>query len=144
MSFACSRLKLAFTLFLKHASQLEFAELAKWLVDDEYREAASVLKMNWEIPDEREFFEARRRVFDNLDYQLQVAREEGREEGRKERREEGVEFGKKIGILIGRIQILQQFFHESVATDDDLEGQGIEKLDALLAELQDRLRSRGE
>lgn len=66
------------------------------------------------------------------DYQwgLDSAREEGRQEGRRE------------GELVGKIRILQELLGEESSSAGGLGERTISELSAMLAELQQRLRSR--
>jgi flagellar biosynthesis/type III secretory pathway protein FliH len=67
-----------------------------------------------------------------LDYQwgLNSARQEGREEGREE------------GAVIGKIQILQELLGEASSSTTSLQERTIGELSTMLADLQQRLRSR--
>ena len=74
------------------------------------------------------------------DYQwgLDSAREEGRQEGWQEGRQEGMEKGE----LVGKIRILQELVGEESSPTEDLGERTISELSTMLAELQQRLRSR--
>ncbi len=67
---------------------------------------------------------------------LQVARDEGREQGREE--------GLERGAVVGRIQLLQQLLEEDESSLEALRDLPMEELSATLADLQQRLRSRGD
>jgi flagellar biosynthesis/type III secretory pathway protein FliH len=73
------------------------------------------------------------------DYQwgLDSARQEG-QEGRQEGRQEGLE----IGELLGKIQLLQQLLGEESSSTEGLGERTISELSIMLADLQQRLRSR--
>ena len=62
----------------------------------------------------------------------------GLEEGREEGRVEGLERGK----MAGKIQLMQEFLGEEVATDHKLRNLDEISLTNLLVELQQRLRDR--
>jgi flagellar biosynthesis/type III secretory pathway protein FliH len=70
------------------------------------------------------------------DYQwgLDSARQEGRREGRQE--------GLEIGELLGKIQLLQQLLGEESSSTEGLGERTISELSIMLADLQQRLRSR--
>ena len=114
--------------FLKHAEELEAEQLAKQLVDDEFREAAGVLEMISKSPEDRQFYEARMKFLHDEEARLIAAREEGREEG----------------SLAGNIQLLQQLLGDEEIGTDELVQRGSDELSKLLSELQSRLRSRGD
>ena len=114
--------------FLKHAEELEAEQLAKQLVDDEFREAAGVLEMISKSPEDRQFYEARMKFLHDEEARLIAAREEGREEG----------------SLAGKIQLLQQLLGDEEIGTDELVQRGSDELSKLLSELQSRLRSRGD
>ena len=71
------------------------------------------------------------------DYQwaLDGARQEGRQEGGKE--------GLEVGALAGKIQLLQQLLGEEASSTESLLERPTDELSTLLADLQQRLRSRG-
>jgi len=133
--------------FLKNAAQLEAEELAERLTDDEFREAAGVLKMISETPEEREFYESRRKVYHDVNYWIATAHAEGKEEGHAEGKEEGHAEGKEEGRKEGavdKIQLLQELCGEEVGSTADLMAKEPDELDKLFADLQQRLRSRGD
>lgn len=112
--------------FLQHAEYLEADELAEHLVDDEFREAAGVLEMISKSPEERQYYEARMKFLRDEAMRLRAAREEGQDEG----------------ILAGKIQLLQELLGEEVTGKKDLLQRGSDELSGMIAELQQRLRSR--
>ncbi len=78
------------------------------------------------------------------DYQwgLNSARREGLKEGMEEGLEEGLEEGMKIGEVLGKIQLLRELLGDELTSDAELRKLAIEKISAMLGELQQRLRSR--
>lgn len=83
-------------------------------------------------PEDRQFYEARLRYLENEEARMSAEREAARAEGAAH------------GTLIGKIQILQEIIGESVASTQDLLQSDSEELSQLIAELQERLRSRGD
>ncbi len=83
-----------------------------------------------------------------LDYQwgLNSARqkgwEEGMEKGREEGREEGRKEGRQEGELLGKIRILQELLGDEPSSSETLDERTIGELSGILANLQQRLRSR--
>ena len=70
----------------------------------------------------------------DYDWMMSSARKQGIEEGRKEGREEGA--------VVGAIQALQQILGDSVSEVETLAAEPLRELQAKLAELQSRVRSR--
>ena len=134
--------------FLKFASGFEVADLAQVLTDDPFREATEVLEMISETPEEREFYESRRRIFDSFEYQLGAARREALEEGLEKGEKIGVEKGEKIGLekgeLVGMIRLLQGLLGDPVSESSELYKLDRAELSKQIAELQERLRTRGD
>ncbi|HUG69260.1 MAG TPA: PD-(D/E)XK nuclease family transposase [Pirellulaceae bacterium] len=113
-----------------------------------FEEAAGVLEMISQSPEDRQFYEARMKFLHDEEARLIAAREEGREEGRVEGRVEGREEGREEGMargtLIGKIQTLEEIVGDSVTSTNDLQRHDSDQLVSLLAELQSRLRGRGD
>jgi predicted transposase/invertase (TIGR01784 family) len=117
--------------FLQHAEQLEADELARRLVDQEFREAAGVLEMISQSPEDRQYYEARLKFLHDAEARLIAAREAGREEGREE------------GLLAGKIQLLQELLGEHPTSLQSLISLSRSELATRILELQTRLRQRG-
>ena len=128
--------------FLQRAEYLEADELAEQLVDAEFREAAGVLEMISQSPEDRQFYEARMKFLHDEEARLIAARIEGREEGREAGLEAGREEGREEGRVVGKIQMLQEILGDSVADDTDLLALDLGQLSQQLSELQSRLRKR--
>lgn len=118
--------------FLKLAGQRDVRELATLLGDSIFEEAAGVLEMISQSPEDRQFYEARLKFLHDEETRLIAARDEGREEGMIR------------GSLIGKIQILEEIAGDSVTSTDNLQKLDSASLAALLSELQNRLRDRGD
>lgn len=130
--------------FLQLAAHREVHELARLLGDAIFAEAAGVLEMISQTPEDRQFYEARLRYLQNQEARLNAAVEAAREEGREEGMEKGREEGAVQGTLIGKIQLLQELVGDSVSGTSELLQRGSDELSQLLGELQQRLRSRGD
>ena len=63
--------------------------------------------------------------------------------GSKRDREKGREEGLEKGVLVGKIHLVEQLLDEVPTTGESLVNRSTEELTALLADLQQRLRSRG-
>ncbi|MCA9165029.1 MAG: hypothetical protein KDA62_18680, partial [Planctomycetales bacterium] len=68
--------------------------------------------------------------------------EQGRELGIEQGREQGLRKGRHEGALIGKIQLLQELLGDSPLDDEASRGMSSAELAALLAALQERMRSR--
>lgn len=131
--------------FLQQAEYLEADDLAEKLVDDEFREAAGVLEMISKSPADRYYYEARMKALRDEATRLKAAEEEAdsaREQGREQGSEQGREESYDEGILIGKIQLMQEFLGEEIMSQADLLQYGSHELTSLMAELRQRLRSR--
>lgn len=122
--------------FLKLAEHREVRELARLLGDEVFAEAAGVLEMIQQSPEDRQFYEARLRFLQNEEARLNAACEAAREEGREE--------GAAQGTLIGKIQVLQELVGDSVTATPELLVRDSRELTELLSALQESLRSRGD
>lgn len=127
--------------FLRHAEHLDATDLCTRLVDEEFEEAAGVLEMMSQSPEDRQFYEARLKFLHDAEARLIAAREEGREEGRAEGREEGLAEGVEIGRLAGKIQVLQERLGDPVTTTPELLASSRDTLSQQLTDLHTRLRS---
>jgi predicted transposase/invertase (TIGR01784 family) len=82
----------------------------------------------------------------DYDWMLSTARkqgiEEGIEQGIEQGVEKGIEKGREEGAIIGAIQALQQILGESISAGDTLAAESFTELQAKLADLQSRVRSR--
>ena len=75
---------------------------------------------------------------------VQIGLEKGREEGVQIGLTKGREEGREEGLVIGKIQLLEQLLGESPTPTHRLSQRSLDELNLLLAQLQERLRSRGE
>ena len=78
----------------------------------------------------------------DYDWMMSSARKQGLEEGRQEGRQEGLKEGREEGAIVGAIQALQQILGDSVSEVEALAAEPLPELQAKLAELQSRVRSR--
>ncbi len=112
--------------FLLFADQYEAQRLRELLPGIEFQQAISVVEAIAEKTEDRMMYDQRLKA--QLDYQwgLDSAREEGREEG----------------AVIGKIQILQELLGDESISTASLRERTIGDLSTMLADLQQRLRSR--
>ena len=121
--------------FLKLSPERDVHEVARLLGDEVFAEAAGVLEMIFQTPEDRQFYEARIKFLQDEEARLIAARAEGREEGREE--------GAAKGTVAGKIQILQEIVGDPVTSTSELLELEVSELSRQLSVLQDRLRSRG-
>jgi predicted transposase YdaD len=96
----------------------------------EFQQAISVVEAIAGKTEDRTMYDQRLKAQRDYQWGLDSAREEGRQEGRQE------------GELIGKIRILQELLGEESSATESLGERTISELSAMLAELQQRLRSR--
>jgi flagellar biosynthesis/type III secretory pathway protein FliH len=82
-------------------------------------------------------YDSREKAALDLQSVLIDAREEGHEEGREEGFEQGLEIGE-----IKLIRTLQEILGEPMSAESDLANQGLEQLQAIAAELRERVLGR--
>ena len=111
--------------FLKRAETLDLSEVEEQFGDEEFREAAGVLEMISQSPEDRQYYEARMKFLHDAEARLMAARQEG----------------EAMGLAQG-IVLLQQLLGEEETAREELLQRGHEELSALMTELQQRLRSR--
>ena len=124
--------------FFRDAANCTAEELARRLPDPVFAEATGVLQMIAKNPEERQLYEDRLKAERDEWARTAQAKLEGREEGLEEGREEG----RQQGEIIGKIELLCQLLKQPYVAAPPLREQTIEKLAALEADLQRRLRDR--
>jgi len=124
--------------FLSHAAELEVSDLKRLLPEKAFIKATGVMEMIGATPQQRAFYESRRKA--ELDYKsfVAAARQEERQIALREGRQEGREEGLKEG-LIGQVRLLQDLLHEPVTSEADLMGLESEALTQLCSQLKKRL-----
>jgi flagellar biosynthesis/type III secretory pathway protein FliH len=91
-----------------------------------------------EITEEKQMYDAREKASLDIQSNLIDARQEGRQEGI----EIGEQRGEQRGKLKASVQIYEGLLGESVTSDSELNSQTIESLEAMVTQLQKRLRNR--
>ena len=125
--------------FLLHADQYEPERLRELLGGVGFQQAITVIEAIAGKTEDRVMYDEREKAQRDHQWAIQSARDEGLEEGR----EEGLEKGLEKGCIAGRIQLLQQLLGEAESSMEDLRGLPMKELSQRLADLQQRLRSRG-
>ncbi len=136
--------------FLRNAELLDIEEVAKLFPDQEIVEAAGVLEMISQTPDQRWLYNARLKAQLDDAARIELAANEarqsghleGREEGIEEGREEGREEGLEEGQLIGRIKLCRELLKLPPLTSEEFERLTPKELSEQVEQLQQQLRSR--
>jgi predicted transposase/invertase (TIGR01784 family) len=140
--------------FFLYADQYEPKRLRELLPGVEFQQAISVVEAIAGKTEDRMMYDQRLKA--QRDYQwgldsarqkgweegMEKGREEGMEKGREEGMEKGREKGREEGAAIGKIQILQEILGEASSSTASLRERTIGELSTMLADLQQRLRSR--
>ena len=122
--------------FLKNADKLTPEDIRRLFPDEEIAEAAGVLEMIAQTPEQLMLYNARLKFQRDEEARLQKAREDGIREGEARGRQEG--------FLAGRIVLLQELLGIRLSTAEELIGYSDTQLHDLAEQLQQQLRSRGE
>jgi flagellar biosynthesis/type III secretory pathway protein FliH len=136
--------------FFLFADRYEPERLRGLLPGVEFQQAISVVEAIAAKTEDRMMYDQRLKAQRDYQWGLDSAREEGwqegmekgREEGMEKGREEGMEKGMEKGESLGKIQILQQLLGEVPISTASLRERTIDELCTMLADLQQRLRSR--
>ena len=118
--------------FLQNADKLTPEDIRRLFPDEEIAEAAGVLEMISQTPEQLMLYNARLKFQRDEEARLQKAREDGIREGEAR--------GKKLG----RITLLQELLGIRASTAAELAVCDEIQLNDLTDQLQDQLRSRGE
>jgi len=113
--------------FLRYGDTLTPDEIRQTFPDPEIAEAAGVLEMISQTPEQSDLYEARLKFHRDEVARLEYARDQGKQEGRVE----------------GRISILQELLGIRQSTPDELSGYDDVQLQALEEQLRSELRARG-
>ncbi len=137
--------------FLLFGGTLTYDELCRLLPIPEFIEAAGILEMIQQTPEQNHLYSLRLKAQTDEASRLESTRIEalmqGRQEGRQEGRQQGRQEGEKEGLLKGRIemiQMLQSLTGVSRSTVDELSSYEESQLSELAERLQLQLRNRGE
>ena len=123
---------------LLFADRYEPERLRELLPGIEFQRAISVVEAISAKTEDRMMYDQRLKAQRDYQWGLDSAREQGRQEGQKEGREEG----RQEGEFLGKIRILQELLGDEPSSPEDLDERTIGELSEILADLQQRLRSR--
>jgi len=134
--------------FLRNAEKLTPNDIGRIFPDREISEAAGVLEMISQTPEQQRLYDARLKFQRDAAASLEWARDEGRREGLmeglNEGRNEGRNEGLRKGELTGRIVTLQEVLSVTRPTRDELSEYDEVQLIELADQLRDLLRSRNQ
>lgn len=122
--------------FLQNADKLTPEDIRRLFPDEEIAEAAGVLEMISQTPEQLMLYNARLKFQRDEEARLQKARQDGIREGEARGRQEG--------FLAGRIVLLQELLGIRPSTAEELVGYNDTQLHNMAEQLQHQLRSRGE
>lgn len=128
--------------FLMNAEHLTDDDVCRLFPDREIAEAAGVLKMISQSPEDQLFYFGRLKFQRDEEARLRKAELDGFEKGRQEGRQEGLLEGWKEGRQEGRIQLLQQILGLPESTHDDLDGLDSSRLSELESQLLQQIRDK--
>jgi len=128
--------------FFRNASRMTPEEIGRLLADPVFLEAAGVLEMIAQSPQEREMYEARLKFERDQNWRIKAAKDEGRAEGRAEGHAEGRAEGIERGEYAGQIRLLQRLLGTPESTSSELADLDVAELSRLATQLQAQLRAR--
>lgn len=132
--------------FLRHAESMSGGEIQAVFTEPEFVEAAGVLEMINQTPEQLEQYRARMKFrmdeIARLDYAREEGEKKGRQEGLQKGRQEGRREGLQKGELIGQIATLQSILGTSIPTREELLTLDLTQLTELAMQLQQQLRNR--
>ena len=120
--------------FFLFADRYEPERLRELLPGVEFQRAITVIEAIAAKTEDRVMYDQREKAQRDYQWALDGAREEGRKAGRDE--------GLEVGSLAVKIQLLQQLLGEESSSTESLLERPTDELSTLLADLQQRLRSR--
>ena len=124
--------------FLLHAETMSGPEILEFFREPEFVEAAGVLEMINQTPEQLQEYRARMKFQMDEIARFDYARLEGLQEGRKEGRQEG----RQEGEFIGQISVLQSILGISKPTREELLVSSLSELTAIVRQLQQQLADR--
>ena len=129
--------------FLQNADKLTPEDIRRLFPDEEIAEAAGVLEMISQTPEQLMLYNARLKFQRDEEARLQKAREDGIREGEARGEARGEVRGEARGQKLGRITLLQELLGIRPSTMAELAGYDETQLNDMTDQLQDQLRSRG-
>ena len=130
--------------FLRHAQELTAEQISQLLPDQEFSEAARVLEMIAQTPEQLYEYNARVKAQRDEEARIVYAQQQGIEIGEARGEARGIEIGEargiRRGLLQGQILQLQQLLKLPNCTDEQFAAYDIDDLTQMLAQLQQQLK----
>ena len=130
--------------FLRHAQELTAEQISQLLPDQEFSEAARVLEMIAQTPEQLYEYNARVKAQRDEEARIVYAQQQGIEIGEARGEARGIEIGEargiRRGLLQGQILQLQQLLKLPNCTDEQFAAYDIDELTQMLAQLQQQLK----
>jgi hypothetical protein len=126
--------------FLRYADSLSTGDISRLFPDREFSEAAGVLQMVSQNPDQLPAYNARLKFQRDEAARMLQAKLEGRQEGF----EEGLEKGLQKGRHEGRINLLRELLGLPTWPEDEFSTRDATQLSNIADQLQQQLRARGD
>ena len=127
--------------FLRHAQELTTEQINQLLPDQEFTEAARVLEMISQTPEQLYEYNARVKAQRDEEARIIYAQQQGIEIGQQQ----GIEIGQRQGIEIGQLQgqilQLQQLLKLPTCTDEQFAACDIDQLTQMLTQLQQQFKN---
>ncbi len=123
--------------FLRHAQELTTEQVNQLLPDQEFTEAARVLEMISQTPEQLYEYNARVKAQRDEEARIIYAQQQGIEIGQQQ----GIEKGIEIGQLQGQILQLQQLLKLPTCTDEQFAACDIDQLTQMLTQLQQQFKN---
>ncbi len=120
--------------FLRYADRYDAGRLRALFPEEPFQQAISEAERIAERTVDRMMYDQREKALRDYQWAIESARREGLEKGREQGREEGV--------LIGKIQVLEQLLGDTPTPTARLLQRSVSELNAMVAQLQERLRHR--
>ncbi|MFM7166521.1 MAG: Rpn family recombination-promoting nuclease/putative transposase [Planctomycetaceae bacterium] len=128
--------------FLRHAQDLTTEQLAVLMPDKEFTEAAKVLDMIAQTPEQLQEYNARLKAQRDEEARIIFGRQQGLEIGEARGIEIGEARGIRRGLLQGQVVLLQQLLRLPVSTDEQLAAFDLDQLNHMLTQLQQQFSHR--
>ena len=127
--------------FLRHAQELTTEQINQLLPDQEFTEAARVLEMISQTPEQLYEYNARVKAQRDEEARIIYAQQQGIEQGIEIGQQQGIEKGIEIGQLQGQIVLFQQLLKLPTCTDEQFAACDIDQLTQRLTQLQQQFKN---
>ena len=124
--------------FLRHAQELTTEQVNQLLPDQEFTEAARVLEMISQTPEQLYEYNARVKAQRDEEARIIYAQQQGIEKGIEIGNSQGI----RRGLLQGQILLLQQLLKLPTCTDEHFAACDIDQLTQMLTQLQQQFKNR--